>query len=115
MTHALTRSLVVFACALSAAKAADVPLGKRIFEQRCAECHADTVGTPGTQQLGWTRGKELAVLERRKDLHPDFVRHVVRNGLLEMPPFRPTEIDDAQLQALIDYLTHAPAAPRKAR
>ncbi len=93
-------------CCASAA-AADVSPGKMIFERHCAACHADAVGTPGTQRLEWTRGKELAVLERRKDLQADYVRYVVRNGLLEMPPFRPTEIDDAELEQLAKYLVRS--------
>jgi (+)-pinoresinol hydroxylase len=95
---------VVWAFASLAAAAADVPPGKQIFDRHCAACHAAGVGTPGTQQLGWTRGKEFALLEERKDLQADYVRFVVRHGLLEMPPFRPTEIDDAQLGQLASYL-----------
>jgi mono/diheme cytochrome c family protein len=85
------------------ARAADVP-GKQIFQHYCAECHAPGFGHPGTQQLGWTRGESRALLERRTDLRPEYIRLVVRNGLLEMPPFRPTEIDEAQLQQLAAYL-----------
>jgi (+)-pinoresinol hydroxylase len=95
---------VVWLCASSTAAAADAPPGKQIFDRHCAACHAAGVGTPGTQQLGWTRGKEFALLEERKDLQADYVRFVVRHGLLEMPPFRPTEIDDVQLGQLADYL-----------
>lgn len=96
--------LAVLASACSVAAAADAPPGKQIFDRHCAACHAADVGTPGTQQLGWTRGKEFALLEQRRDLQPDYVRFVVRHGLFEMPPFRPTEIDDVQLAQLADYL-----------
>jgi mono/diheme cytochrome c family protein len=95
---------VVLASISCVAMAADAPPGKQIFDRHCAACHAAGVGMPGTQQLGWTRGKEFAVLEERKDLQADYVRFVVRQGLLEMPPFRPTEIDDEQLARLADYL-----------
>lgn len=97
-------SAVVCLWASVAVGAADAPPGKQIFDRHCAACHAAGVGTPGTQQLGWTRGKEFAVLEVRKDLQADYVRFVVRHGLLEMPPFRPTEIDDVQLEQLATYL-----------
>jgi mono/diheme cytochrome c family protein len=83
---------------------ADVPAGKQIFQRYCAECHAPGFGHPGTQQLGWTRGESRAVLEKRTDLQPAYIRLVVRQGLLEMPPFRPTEIDDTQLEQLANYL-----------
>ena len=99
--------LAVLASACSVSAAADAPPGKQIFERHCAACHAATVGAPGTQQLGWTRGKEFALLEERKDLQADYVRFVVRRGLFAMPPFRPTEIDDDQLGQLADYLARS--------
>ena len=98
---------VVLFCASFVAVASDVPPGKKIFDRHCAACHAAGVGTPGTQLLGWTRGKEFALLEERKDLQADYVRFVVRHGLWEMPPFRPTEIDDDQLGQLADYLARS--------
>jgi mono/diheme cytochrome c family protein len=87
-----------------AATAAAAPPGKAVFDRWCAECHAPGHGHPGTQQLGWTRGEKLAVLEQRKDLVPDYVKLVVRRGLVEMPPYRPTEISDAELAQLAAYL-----------
>jgi hypothetical protein len=36
-----------------------------------------------------------------------YVTTVVRNGLAEMPAYRPTEIDDSALSALLHYLTPA--------
>ena len=104
MRASYVQIVLVLAGASFTASAAEAPPGKRIFDRHCAACHAAGVGTPGTQQLGWTRGKEFAVLEERKDLQADYVRFVVRHGLLEMPPFRPTEIDDAELAQLVDYL-----------
>jgi (+)-pinoresinol hydroxylase len=95
--------------ASAAAGAAEPSAGKQVFERYCAECHAPGVGHPGTQQLAWTRGKALSVLEARKDLLPAYVAAVVRHGLAEMPPYRPSEINDAALQALVQYL--APAKP----
>lgn len=88
------------------AMAADIP-GRQIFQQHCAECHAPGFGHPGTQRLGWTRGDSLSVLEKRTDLKPAYIRLVVRNGLQEMPPLRPTQIDEAQLQQLAGYLARS--------
>ncbi|MFM1885183.1 MAG: hypothetical protein RL026_340 [Pseudomonadota bacterium] len=85
--------------------------GQAVFKRHCAECHAPGVGHPGTQQLGWLKGEASAVLEQRKDLLPEYVKHVVRHGLLEMPPIRPSEVSDQQLEQLADYL--APARPAK--
>jgi mono/diheme cytochrome c family protein len=86
------------------------PPGKQIFTQHCAECHAPGVGHPGTQRLGWSRGERYAVLEQRKDLSADYVRAIVRHGLLEMPAFRPTEISDEALDQLAAYLARRPIA-----
>ncbi len=87
--------------------------GKQVFARRCAECHAAALGTPGTQQLGRIRGEKLAVLEQRSDLNREYVAYVVRHGLLEMPALRPSEINDAELAQLLDYLV--PKAPAKKR
>lgn len=88
------------------ASVADTPAGKDTFERYCAACHAPGHGHPGTQQLGWTRGEAAAVLQQRKNLTPAYIKHVVRHGLLEMPPYRPSEIDDAALDALAIYLAN---------
>ena len=86
------------------AQAADQVAGKQIFDRVCAECHAPGSGHPGTQQLGWTRGATRAVLEQRLDLSPEYVAVVVRNGLVEMPAIRPTELSDAELRQVSSYL-----------
>jgi len=105
----------VLACALaSSANAGEQPAGKQLFERHCAQCHAPGFGHPGTMQLERVRGKALAVLEERKDLLPAYITTVVRNGLVEMPPYRPTEIDDAALNAIVNYLVPRNAVPDKA-
>lgn len=89
------------------AGAAEPEQGKRLFDRYCAECHAPGPGHAGTQALGATRGEQAAVLEQRRDLTPGYIIQTVRNGLVEMPPFRPTEIDDATLQQLAAWLARA--------
>ena len=86
------------------AVAADTPPGKAVFDHSCAVCHAPGLGHPGTQRLAELRGPDRAVLEERTDLDPDYIRHVVRHGLVEMPPWRPSELDDAALTQLVQYL-----------
>lgn len=103
---------VVLAVVALAAGAADAPPGKRVFDRYCAECHAPGFGHPGTMQLERTRGKALSILEARKDLNKLYVATVVRNGLSEMPPYRPTEIDDAALGALVEYLAPGKVAAK---
>jgi mono/diheme cytochrome c family protein len=112
MHLALRYSIPLLALLTFQAHAADAPAGKRLFDRHCAECHAPGSGRPGTQQLGWSRGKDRAVLEQRRDLAADYISFVVRNGLLEMPPFRPTEMSDAELRELARYLI---ASGKKAR
>ncbi len=79
--------------------------GKKLFDRWCGDCHAPGHGSTGTQQLQRTRGESLAVLEERRDLTAEWIRHVVRNGLNAMPQYRPSEISDAELQAIAKYLT----------
>lgn len=91
--------------ALSAAAAE--PTGKEIFDRHCIHCHGPG-SEPGTSQLSRTRGAERALLTERNDLAPEYIQAVVRNGLRSMPPFVPSDLTDAQLEALVQYLT----APR---
>ena len=45
-----------------------------------------------------------AALEDRTDLTGEVVTLFVRNGVATMPFYRKTEIDDAELAALVAYL-----------
>jgi mono/diheme cytochrome c family protein len=90
----------------AAAFPADQSAGKAIFEHNCAVCHAAGPGHPGTERLAEIKGADRSVLEKRSDLTPDYIRRVVRNGLIEMPPWRPVEIDDTALTQLVQYLAH---------
>jgi mono/diheme cytochrome c family protein len=95
--------------ALCGAVQADTSPGKAVFDRNCAVCHAPGPGHPGTQRLTELRGAARAVLEERTDLDPDYIRLVVRHGLVEMPPWRATELDHSALTQLVQYLTPGPA------
>lgn len=97
----------------TAASAQPVP-GKLAFDRWCAECHAAGIGHPGSQQLERLRGAKLALLESRPDLEPAFIRQVVRHGQNAMPAYRPSEIDDATLEQIAQYLGRRPP-PAKSR
>jgi (+)-pinoresinol hydroxylase len=84
--------------------APDVTAGKALFDRWCAECHAPGHGHPGTQQLERLRGAKLAELESRPDLNAALIRYVVRNGQNAMPAYRPSEITDAGLEQVAQYL-----------
>jgi len=78
--------------------------GKVIFDLHCAGCHDPGNAHAATKQLALVRGEDLAVIRERKDLVPIYIKHVVRDGLLEMPPFRPTDINDNELENLATYI-----------
>ena len=81
------------------------PDGKTAFDAACRPCHGP-VG-PGTYMLERRVGKDHALLTERDDLTGDYIRAVVRNGLNGMLAYRKTEVTDAELDAIIGYLTHA--------
>jgi mono/diheme cytochrome c family protein len=93
-----------------AADNADIKKGREVFQYWCVACHGDGPTRPGTTALqAKYNGAKPAMLEKRKDLTPELTRFFVRNGVSVMPPFRKTEITDAELNALAAYL----ARPRK--
>jgi (+)-pinoresinol hydroxylase len=79
--------------------------GKEAFDRHCVQCHGPGNEATGTLQLARTRGKEKALLTERHDLRPPYIQYVVRHGLKAMPAFLPSDLTDAQLEALADYLT----------
>lgn len=85
--------------------------GAALYHHYCADCHNPGDGHPGTMRLARRLAPEQAVLRERTDLSPAYVRTIVRNGLQMMPPFRPSEIADAELDALSRYVTAKYAAP----
>jgi mono/diheme cytochrome c family protein len=89
--------------ALARADAGEMAAGERLFAARCALCHVGFA--PGTIMLGRRLGPERALLAQRSDLSADYVRQVVRHGLLSMPPFTRVDLSDAELAQLSAYLT----------
>lgn len=84
--------------------ALDPNAGQQVYEHYCVHCHAAGPGHPGTDMLAALYGEEKALIKGREDLNKEYVKTIVRNGLLEMAPFRPTEITDAELEALAEYV-----------
>jgi (+)-pinoresinol hydroxylase len=92
----------------SFASAADAPSGEAVWKRWCVHCHSTGRGNPGTESLavkyrGSNPAKPAALLDRT-DMTPDFIRLSLRQGVLSMPPFRKTEITDAELAALATWL-----------
>jgi mono/diheme cytochrome c family protein len=79
--------------------------GRAVYTKWCAPCHDPGVIHPGTNALTVKyQGVKSGVLLEWKDLPPELVRHLVRNGISVMPQFRKTEISDADLDALAKFL-----------
>lgn len=76
--------------------------GERLYGQECAICHVGKA--TGTMMLGRRLGKDQAELHKRTDLDPDFVKAVVRNGLVNMPPFSRVEVTDSELDKIAAWL-----------
>lgn len=86
---------------------------QRIYGKWCSDCHS-VPGRPGSMALERKyHGNPSAILEQRTDLNPDYVKLVVRHGVSFMPSFRKTEISDAELALVADYLAHPAAAGAK--
>ena len=106
MTRTSLAVLLLFLTGITTCPAETDISGKDIFDKHCIHCHANGEEYTGTRQLAVTRGKDKAVLEQRDDLTAEYIRYIVRNGLMSMPPFKPSNITDKELKALTDYLTH---------
>ena len=92
---------------VSAQNSLDKANGQAVYNHWCAPCHAAGPGHPGTQSLEikYRDSKITSVLEERDDLTAEFVKTIVRNGILSMAPFRKTEITDSELDAIVAYLS----------
>ena len=74
-----------------------------LFGEKCGMCHrAQGMGTTLLQRRF---DPELALLENRRDLTPEFIRTVVRSGFNNMFPISRGEVSDAQLERIIAHLT----------
>ncbi|MBL8552484.1 MAG: cytochrome c [Hyphomonadaceae bacterium] len=101
---AATLAFSQIACAEEAAAPAAAD-SAALYERQCGICH--DAGGFGTVMLERRVGAERSVLAQRNDLPPAYVRHVVRNGLRDMPPLTRVELPDADLEAIAQYLQRA--------
>ena len=101
MTAALCASATSFAPSPPTAAS-----GEAVYNRWCVHCHSTGRGNPGTDSLQVKYGGKVpAVLLERTDLSAEAVSLFVRQGVLSMPPFRKTEITDAELAALSAYVS----------
>jgi (+)-pinoresinol hydroxylase len=116
--------LLAFASAVAAQDAATqdaaaIARGKVKFTQTCAPCHGTDRGDFGRAMLPGTdalrikyQGKLPAALEQRTDLTPAVIKAYVRTGTWSMPPFRKTELGDAQIDEISAYIAATARASR---
>ncbi len=67
--------------------------GAEVYGKVCGYCHEPHAGTQVGPKI---RGRELP---------PAYIRAIVRNGNRAMPSFRASEIDDASLAKLAEYVS----------
>jgi cytochrome c5 len=88
-------------------------VGRLVYEKWCTPCHGSGEGKPGTiAAAALYKGSKPAVLTERTDLTPAAIKTAVRSGVFVMPRFRKTEVTDAELEAIVTYLTRKPEPKR---
>ena len=103
--------LLAASAAVFAQEPGSATRGQAKFEHSCAPCHGAGIGDDGRAMLPGTdalrikyKGALPALLEQRTDLNADAIRTFVRRGTWSMPPFRPTEITEGDIQDIAAYL-----------
>jgi mono/diheme cytochrome c family protein len=82
--------------------------GRQVYDRWCTPCHGSGEGRPGTiAAAALYKGSKPAVLTERTDLTSAGIKSVVRTGMFIMPRFRKTEVTDAELEAIVAYLTRS--------
>lgn len=100
----------------SASEAANrVMHGKTLYEQWCLPCHDAGPGYTATMAIAQRLGESRSVLLNRGDLTQEYVEYVVRNGFQMMPPFRPTEISDRNVDDIWRYMASMRAKDRSGK
>jgi len=114
---ALVLAVLVIGSWATCASAQDAGRGKAKFDHTCAPCHGAGVGDDGRAMLPGTdalrikyQGSLPALIERRTDLNADAIRTFLRRGTWSMPPFRPTEVTEGDIQDIAAYLRQSSRA-----
>lgn len=89
--------------ACNGAPGTKAPDGAENYALYCGGCHNPGPGHGGTMLLA-EKGAPVPSLIGRKDLELDYLQSVVRNGMIEMPPFRPTELSDSEIKQIYDHI-----------
>lgn len=92
--------------AASGAAAQDelVERGREVYDDWCAICHAPGEGATRILEERY-QGALPAVVDQRTNLTAELITARVRTWVApQMPPFRQSEVSDADLEAVIAYL-----------
>jgi mono/diheme cytochrome c family protein len=115
--QALVLAALVFGSWATCASAQDAGRGKAKFDHTCAPCHGAGIGDDGRAMLPGTdalrikyQGSLPALIEQRTDLNADAIRTFLRRGTWSMPPFRPTEVTEGDIQDIAAYLRQSSRA-----
>jgi mono/diheme cytochrome c family protein len=123
LARALGLTGLIFAAGTAAVNAQDaaVQRGDAKFQHSCAPCHGPGPGDDGRAMLPGTAALQIkyngtvpAVLEARTGLTADVLKVFLRQGSWSMPPFRPTEVTDAEIEDIAAYLAESSKAAASA-
>ena len=78
-------------------------LGQRVFQQRCAICHAPA--RPGFVMYGPYLYKDLI------NGNEDAIKEIIRTGTTKMPGFK-AGLQPSEIDAIVDYLKTVPKPPK---
>lgn len=105
-------AMLLGACSADPERKEPISAGQKLYEYHCASCHGPGIGNPGAEYRTGTdalrvkyKGELPALLAERTDLTPEMVALFVRNGVSIMAPYRKTEISDAELAEIGQYLS----------
>src|SRR5688572_32615810 len=103
--------LLAASAAVFAQEPGSATRGQAKFEHSCAPCHGDGIGDDGRAMLPGTdtlrikhQGSLPALVGLLTDLNAETIRTFVRRGTWSMPPYRPREVTDQDIQDLAAYL-----------
>jgi|GEM_PF-1928163 len=102
---ALLAALAAFAATSASAQALtdSQAKGKALFDGTCVYCHGPQGHATGL--LRRRLGDKDALLAERTNLTGPYIHIAVRRGVMSMPTYRRSELSDADLAAITDYLT----------
>lgn len=125
LTRVLSIGILVLASAAASAQSPSAAApsaamrGKALFQQKCQPCHGTEPSDMGRAMLPGTdalrikyKGALPAALEQRGDLNYDVLRVFLRHGSWSMPPFRKTELSDADIADIAAHLVVSSAIAR---